>query len=198
MKPEVTILQSGNIYFFYRPKVANEEETQRFFFVLRPINQGQYKLLIVGRKHLPPKNEGSYFLMVEGNKKGEKELLQSLTEKHYHTKTRGERVLPTARCLGEGKYLLVVHNNHTHFIYQLTNPTQIKKEQEDFNLQLTDDYLISIKNPQMPASLHREINFPSHLQEKFANRHFISLTNSEFLDYAGVELLLIPKNNGKY
>ena len=46
----------------------------------------------------------------------------------------------------------------------------------------------------MPASLHREINFPSHLQEKFANRHFISLTNSEFLDYAGVELLLIPKN----
>ena len=54
MKKEINILQSGNVYFFYRPKVENsEKEIQRFFFVLHPQNQSKYQLLVVGKKHLP-------------------------------------------------------------------------------------------------------------------------------------------------
>ncbi|CAI2197432.1 20013_t:CDS:1, partial [Funneliformis geosporum] len=37
----------------------------------------------------------------------------------------------------------------------------------------------------------QKVKFPANLQDKFANYSFIPLTSSEFLDYEGVELLLI-------
>src|SRR5436305_6683603 len=149
MEKKVNILQSGSIYFFYRPKVKNSlKEVQRFFFVLQPQNQNKYQLLIVGKKQLPPAAKDSYFLFLEAIKNNKEDLLSVLNKKHYLTKTRGERILPTSRCLGVGKFLLVSHHNHTHFIYQLTNPSQIKEIQQEFNLKKEDDYLISIKNPQ--------------------------------------------------
>lgn len=200
MKKKISVLQGGSIYFFYRPKVeGNLKEVQRFFLVLQPQNQSKYKLLIVGKKQLPPTEKNNYFLFLEAIKKNQEDLLSSLSEKHYLTKTRGERTLPDSHCLGVGKYLLVSHNNHTHFIYRLTNPSQIKEIQKEFNLQKENDYLISIKNPQattppdtgLPEK--QKVKFPSSLQTKFANYSFIPLSTSEFLDYEGVELLLISK-----
>lgn len=123
--------------------------------------------------------------------------LASLNEKHYSTKTKGERILPVSHCLGAGKYLLVSHNNHTHFIYQLTIPSQVKEIQKEFNLQKEGDYLVNIKNPQAATSSgvrlaeKQKVGFPTSLQNKFAHYSFIPLTNSEFLNYEGAELLLI-------
>src|SRR2546423_684315 len=197
MKGEINVLQSGSIYFFYRPKVGNNSEVQRFFFVLQPQKQNKFQLLIVGKKQLPPAAKDSYFLFLEAIKNNKEDLLSALNEKHYLTKTRGERILPTSQCLGAGKFLLVSHHNHTHFIYQLTNPSQIKEIQQEFNLKKEDDYLISIKNPQIgtPSEIGlteaKKVKFPPHLQEKFANYSFISLTSHEFLDYERAELLLI-------
>src|SRR4051812_44653513 len=105
MKKEINILQSGNVYFFYRPKVENNErEVQRFFFVLHLQNQSKYQLLVVGKKHLPPEEKNSYFLFLEAVKKNKNDLLQSLTEKKYETATRVERTLPVSHCLGAGKF----------------------------------------------------------------------------------------------
>ncbi|CAG8525668.1 29314_t:CDS:2, partial [Racocetra persica] len=165
------------VHFFYRPKVMTTGgEVQRFFFVLHSAKQKQYKLLVVGKKQLPTAEEGSYFSFVEARKLRKEDLLVSLAEKHYHTKTRGERSLPPARCLGEGKYLL-----------------------EEFNLQKEGDYLISVKNPEQSSPPgtglveKQKVKYPSELQEKFTNHRFIPLTCPEFLDYEGTELLLIPK-----
>src|SRR3954452_18783935 len=109
-KIENKIIQKGNIYFFYRPKIGNEEEVQRFFFVLKPENKNKYHLLIVGKKHLPEtKQHESYFLFVDKVSEDKKSLLESLEEKHYQTKTRGEQTQPTSRCLAEGKYLIIEH-----------------------------------------------------------------------------------------
>jgi hypothetical protein len=202
MEKAINILQKGNIYFFYRPKInqsSQKEEIQRFFLVLHPENQNKYHLLVVGKKHLPTSSEGSYFLFVEAIKKAENELLQDLREKHYMTKTRGERTLPFSHCLAEGKYLLATHENHTHFIYQLVKPHQIKKTQEEFHLQPEADYLISVKNPQISPSPgtglseNQQATYPPFLQKKFGGYHFISLNPVDFLDYPGAELLLIPK-----
>ena len=203
MKGKINILQGGSIYFFYRPKVETSpnqvEGVQRFFFVLQPQNQNKYQLLIVGKKQLPPTEKENYFLFLEAIKNNKEELLSALNEKHYSTKTRGERILPVSHCLGIGKYLLVVHNNHTHFIYQLTSPSQIKGTQKEFNLQKEGDYLISIKNPQAATppdvglAEKQKVKFPPALQTKFANYSFVPLATSEFLDYEGVELLLIAK-----
>ncbi|CAI2192120.1 4244_t:CDS:2 [Funneliformis geosporum] len=200
MEKKISILQGGSIYFFYRPKVENSsKEVQRFFLVLQPQNQSKYQLLIVGKKQLPPTEKENYFLFLEAIKNSKEELLSALSEKHYSTKTRGERTLPVSHCLGAGKYLLATHNNHTHFIYQLTNPSQIKEVQKEFNLQKEDDYLISIKNPQAAAptgaglTAKQKVKFPSALQTKFANYSFIPLSTNEFLNYEGAELLLISK-----
>jgi len=123
------IIQKGSVCFFYRPKVESKnEEIQRFFFVLKPEKQKKYHLLIVGKKHLPEtKKHESYFLFVDKASEDKKALLDSLKEKHYTTKTRGERIQPVSRCLAEGKYLIVEHQGHTHFCYQTTNPKGIKK-----------------------------------------------------------------------
>ena len=200
MEKKINILQNGSVYFFYRPKVENSpKEVQRFFLVLQPQNQNKYKLLIVGKKQLPASEKDNYFLFLEAIKDNREKLLSSLNERHYSTKTRGERILPVSHCLGIGKYLLVNHNNHTHFIYRLTTPSQIKEIQKEFNLQKEDDYLISIKNPQAaaPAGVglaeKQKVKFPPSLQTTFANYSFIPLTTNEFLDYEGAELLLIAK-----
>jgi hypothetical protein len=200
MTKKISVLQGGGIYFFYRPKVENNpQEVQRFFLVLQPQIQNKYQLLIVGKKQLPPTEKNNYFLFLEAIKNNKEELLSALSERHYSTKTKGERILPVSHCLGVGKYLLVAHNNHTHFIYQLTNPSQIKEIQKEFNLQKENDYLISIKNPQATTppgvglAEKQKVKFPPSLQNKFTNYSFIPLTTSEFLDYEGVELLLISK-----
>ena len=197
---EINILQRGNVYFFYRSKIE-KNGVQRFFLVLRPEKQESYHLLIIGKKRLPVKKEKSYFAFLEAIKESKNDLLQTLGEKHYSTKTRGERTLPFCYCLGEGKYLLLAHGNHTHFIYQLVHPTQIKKSQEEFHIQKEDDYLISVKNPQIGVELRgigldkrQKVNYPTNLQEKFSSGyHFVPLNPADFLNYEGAELLLIPK-----
>lgn len=202
MVKKTNILQTGNVYFFYRPKAVDSHEVQRFFLVLHPHLREKYYLLIIGKKHLPTISKGSCFGFVEAIKKEKNDLLQSLSEKHYSTATRGERKLPTSRCLGIGKFLLIEHNNHTHFIYQLTSPKFIKPIQKEFNLQKEDDYLISVKNPQASTPVGAELsekqkaNYPQNLQEKFVEYRFIPLASLEFLDYEGTELLPIPKRRG--
>jgi hypothetical protein len=197
MVKEFQVLKKGNVYFFSRPKVENQAEVQRFFLVLHP--NEHYYLLIIGKKHLPTEKEGSYFAFVEAIKKNKNDLLQSLKEKTYQTATRGERILPSARCLGAGKFLLVEHHNHTHFIYHLTAPSTIKPVQAEFNLQKEDDYLISVKNPQVSSASGvgltsaKKATYPEQLQAKLANYRFAPLNPSNFLDYEGTELLLIPK-----
>src|SRR4051812_45931516 len=170
MKKEINVLQSGNVYFFYRLKVgSNEREVQRFFFILHPQNQEKYQLLVVGKKHFPSEEKGSYFLFLEAIKKNKNDLLQSLTEKEYETSTHGKKVLPASHCLGTGKFLIAEHSNHTHFIYQLTAPQEIKEVQKEFNLKREDDYLISVKNPnaETPPGIglveERKANYPHYL-----------------------------------
>jgi len=201
MNNKFSILKTGSIYFFYRPKIEKNQEVQRFFIILHPEKQKKCYLLIVGKKHLPESGrDNGYFLFVDKVSEDKKELLQSLGEKHYRTTTRGERTLPSAQPLAEGKYLLSEHENHTHFIYQINSADEIEELQEEFNLKKEDDYLIVIKNPKAssPAgaglSSTQKPSYPLSLQKQFANYQFISLNSAEFLDYKGSEILLIPKS----
>src|ERR1044071_4120347 len=103
------LIHSGNIYCFYRPKIEKENEVQRFFLVLYSPTFCCYYLIMIGKKHFPSEKESVYFAFLEAIKENQNDLLQSLKEKSYSTSTRGERILPTARCLGAGKFLLVEH-----------------------------------------------------------------------------------------
>jgi hypothetical protein len=53
-----TILEQGDIFFFYRPKVKSEkvesiDDVRRFFVVLAPESKNLYRLLVIGKKSLP-------------------------------------------------------------------------------------------------------------------------------------------------
>jgi hypothetical protein len=115
----------------------------------------------------------------------------------YATKTRGERVQPAARPAGEGVYAIVRHDDHTHLAYVLELPEEPGPPQEAFNIAEEGSYILSVKNPEHPG-LHdaksaegRPVAFPKRLQQRFRGRRFIGADPPDFLDYAGVELLLV-------
>ena len=104
------IVEKGDIYFFYRPKVEEEEATglgdiQRFFMVLKPEGRAEFRLAMLGRKRLPQadRHERIWGFIDRVVKKGA-EIEAETKERHYGTETRGERTVPAARPAGEGVY----------------------------------------------------------------------------------------------
>lgn len=78
---DISILQKGNLYFFYRPKFQENEvhtpnDVQRFYIVLKPENLSEYITLIVGRKRLP--KSATYFAFVENVSQSLDKLMDKL------------------------------------------------------------------------------------------------------------------------
>jgi hypothetical protein len=156
------ILEQGNIYFLYRPKVrpagedqGDEEEpaaediedVQNFYIVLKP-QGGPFRLINVGRKRLPD-IEGHERLwgFVEKVAHSGKEIEEELQRETYETKTRGERVRPAARPAGEGVYALVRQGNKMHLVWALELPKKPGPVQKAFNIPEEASLAISIANP---------------------------------------------------
>jgi hypothetical protein len=107
------IVEHGDIYFFYRPKVETEhpegiDDVQRFHIVLRQHGKALFRLITIARKRLPDIGEHErtwgFVDMVADSARA---IEQALRERKYQTKTRGERTLPVARPAGEGVYAVV-------------------------------------------------------------------------------------------
>ena len=65
-REQSSILERGDIYFLYRPRVGVDEahgieDVQRFYILLKPRGRREYRLLIVGRKKLPDPGEHDRF-----------------------------------------------------------------------------------------------------------------------------------------
>ncbi len=201
--PKSEVLERGNIYFIYRPKVEEEEvkgldEVQRFYMVLSPEGKKVYRLIVVGRQVLPDVGEGerSWGFVEKVGRKAE-EVADELEGKEYRTKTRGERELPSARPAGEGVYAITRHGDHTHLAYSLELPERRGEVQEAFRIEDEASYIITIKNPEKPsprgAGLRggKKADFPKRLMEKFDGRRFSDADPPDFLDYEGAEMILI-------
>jgi hypothetical protein len=202
------ILEDGDSYFLYRPRVDEEQvssldEVQRLLVVLRPRREDTHRadtlrLLVVGRKRLPDvtEHERSWWFVDRVVHRPE-ELSEALDHRTYQTKTRGERTQPPARPAGEGAYLIARHNGHTHLAYQLDRPSPPGPVQRDLNIARQASYVVTVKNPRLPAPPgfgRRRIGaagFAPELLERFRGRHFIPLDPPEFLDYPGAEIVLI-------
>ncbi len=201
---EMRILEKGNVYFFYRPKVDREEahgieDVQRFYILLSPENKKGFRLLIVGEKELPEeKSSGKErknwaFVKLAGNLK---KMKDEIAEDKYQTKTKGERIVEAARPVGEGRYAIVQHEKHNHFLYELDTPKKIGKVQREFNISKEENYIVTVKNPEVSSpkgvGLEKEqkAKLPKKLKDKFENKRFIPL-EPEFLDYEGSEIVMI-------
>lgn len=206
-REDVEVLERGNIYFFYRPRVRSPEaksepegleELQRSYIVLSPHGKQFYRLVAIGRKQMPEIAERERnWGFVELVSQRPQEIEEELRREKYGTKTRGERVQPSARPAGEGVYALARHGNHTHLVYALELPERPGEVQEELNIEPEASYIISVKNPQSPSppgvGLRGEqtADYPKKLQEIFRGRRFVPVNPPEFLDKPGAQLLLI-------
>jgi hypothetical protein len=173
----VEILEEGDVYFFYRPRVGGEQvrslaEVQRFLMVLHPWPRRLLRLLVAGRKRLPEiaSHERTWWF-VDDVVRDPDELRGVLDRRTYQTKTRGERVQPPARPAGEGAYAIARHRDHTHLAYELALPREPGPVQRDLNIEPEASYIIAIRDRQ--------------------TRRFVRLDPPEVLDRPGTEIVLI-------
>jgi hypothetical protein len=206
------ILEQGDIYFLYRPKVRSAEEAdegagepaaediedvQNFYMVLKP-QGGRFRLINIGRKRLPDiegheRNWGFVDMIADSGT----EIEHALRRDTYDTKSRGERVRPAARPAGEGVYALVREGSGTFLVWALELPNKPGPVQKAFNIPQEASLAISVANPEKrggprTAQLDEEqrANYPKSLQKEFRDRKFAT-EDPRLLDYEGAQVIFI-------
>jgi hypothetical protein len=200
------IIEQGDIFFFYRPKVGTEEvedikDVQRFYMVTSPEDNNKYRLFLIGQKQLPEivegkstseeKNWALNILITSNPDDIQKELMPA----EYNTETRGKRRLSAAAPAGEGKYVIVKHDNHTELAYILELSEIPGPTQREFEIKKEASYIISVKNPDVRvpgfAASEKNPEYPKTLKEKFGDRRWINVEDPGLLNYENTQLLLI-------
>lgn len=203
---EQEIVEQGNIYFAYRPRVRGEDEAdepegldevQNLYMVLKPAG-GRFRLINIGRKRLPEiegheRNWGFVEMVEESGKAIEQELRRDT----YQTKTRGERVEPAVRPAGEGVYALVRRGRDMHLAWALELPQRPGEVQKAFNLPPEASLVVEVRNPEKgggPRSVSGRsgggADYPEDLQATFRDRRFAS-EDPRLLDYEGAEIVFV-------
>ena len=195
------IVEKGDIYFAYRPRVDENEaeglrDVQRFFMVLKP--QGApFRVAVLGRKRLPePYQHERIWGFIDMVARSGTAIEGEFKEHRYGTKTRGERTVPAVRPAGEGVYALLQRGRNLHLTYELELPERSGEVQEELNIPRQGAYILSIKNPEQPAPpgaglpKKEEAHYPKSLQREFQGRRFAT-ADPHLLDYEGAEFILI-------
>jgi hypothetical protein len=197
------ILERGDIFWFYRPRVGVEEvhdlgDVQRFFFILGPDGTSRYRRLVVGRKRMPdPASHEREWAFVAEVTEDPEELRDDIEPVRYETKTRGERVVGPARPAGEGRYVIAGHDDHTHFATALELPPEPGPVQRRLGITEQASYIVAVRNPDVDVPRgqglppERRADFPPELHERFRGRRFAALQPPSFLDHPGAEVVLI-------
>jgi hypothetical protein len=195
-------LERGDIFWFYRPRVGLSEvhslrDVQRFFMVLHPDGGTRLRELVIGTKRLPdPSRHERAWAVVARVSSYQADFREELRRHVYQTKTRGERVQAEARPAGEGRYAIVDHDRHSHLAYALELPKHLGEAQRTFQIEPESSYIVAVRNPDTPAPpgvgrSSRTPGLPGPLRARFRNRRFVPLDTPEWLDYEGVELVLV-------
>jgi hypothetical protein len=201
------VVEHGNIWFIYRPKVRAEDEPEqdvkgigdieRFHVVLRPEGTSRFRLMTIGAKRLPDADEHERnWGFVDLIAKSAREVTDVLGEDHYDTKTRGERVRPAARPAGEGVYVLTLTGKTTHLAYALELPEKPGPVQKQLNIAEEASFALSIKNPEKGSPRNtgldsaEKADYPDKIQKEFRDRRFAT-EDPRLLDYEGAQFILI-------
>lgn len=201
------VIEHGDIFFFYRPKIDTEEVKgiegiQRFYMVISPEKTDKYRLFLLGQKRLPeivegkPNSEERSWALNVLTTSNPNEIRKEFLPAEYQTETRGTRRVAAAVPAGEGKYSIVEHEGHSELAYILEIPEKPGPTQREFQIKKEASYIISVKNPdiQVPgfsAFLKRKPDYPKSVKKIFGNRRWINVEKPNLLDYENTQLLLI-------
>ena len=212
-KVQSEILEQGDIFFFYRPKVRSEqvrgiEDIRRFFMVLAPeeeqeLGKSLYRLFVIGKKSLPEIRESEarsserYWARVGGIFEDPKELSNELQSDEFR---KGD----AARPVGEGKYAIIKHRDHAELAYILELPKEPGEAQKELGIEKEASYIITVINPNKPApkgypSAEESPTYPDSVLKEFsANESFIPLSkNLKLIDYQNAQIILIGAREGR-
>ena len=223
---DVKTLEQGDIFFFYRPKVSSKEiksidDVRRFYMVLCPEDEQKivnntnndtntkekkiYRLFIIGKKSLPEirkteaRSSERYWAQVGGIFYDSKKLGEDLTAEEFR---KGD----AARPVGEGKYAIIEHQNHTELAFILEMQEEIGEAQKELGIQKEATYIITVINPNKPVPegyRTAEAEHPKYPEDikKYLNNiqdKFISLSqNLNLINYQNAQVVLIGAREGK-
>lgn len=210
------VVEKGDIFFFYRPRLDVEEvkdlsHVQRFYVILAATEHGErtFRMLVLGRKRLPEvipgrtdPDERNWAVVTLVTSEPD-ELREELSAKRYVTVPHGERVLAAAKPVGEGRYWLIRHEDHTELAYVLELPETLGPAQEMFEIKNEASYIVAIRNPDMPAAASgvpmpkRKPHYPRDLREDFDDKRWVPALDTRLLDFEHAQLLLLGAHQGK-
>jgi hypothetical protein len=213
------ILEYGDIYFFYRPKVGSPnvksiDDVRRFFMVTVPertttkndnekTNWQLYRLFVIGKKSLPEirtseaRSSERYWARVGGIFERSEDLTKELLSDEFR---KGD----AARPVGEGKYAIVSHQNHAELAYILELPKEPGEAQKELGIEKEASYIITVINPVKPVpegypSADQSPRYPDSIQQELIDdENFIPLTrNLDLINYQNAQIILIGAREGK-
>jgi hypothetical protein len=142
----------------------------------RPI----FRIFAVGRKQLPEVRPGEAhpeernWALNVGTTSNAEELRRAFLAREYPTATRGRRLVGGAKAIGEGRYLLLRHGDHSELAYVLELPKDPGPVQQESEVTKAARYIVAVKNPELgvPGFPSPEAGpfYPEQLREKFADR----------------------------
>src|ERR1044072_7472071 len=135
---QTEILEYGDIYFFYRPKVRSEkvksiEDVRRFFMITASEQRAN-------NRNSEARASERFWARIGGVFKNANELTKELLSDEFR---RGD----AARPVGEGKYALVKYQNHAEIAYILELPKEPGEAQKELGIEKEASYIISVINP---------------------------------------------------
>jgi hypothetical protein len=213
------ILEYGDIYFFYRPKVGSSnvksiDDVRRFFMVTAPeetttdrdkdmIHTQFYRLFVIGKKSLPEirtteaRSSERYWARVGGIFEKPEDLTKELLSDEFK---KGD----LARPVGEGKYAIARHQNHAELAYVLELPSEPGEAQEEFGIAKNASYIVTVINPNKPVpdgypSAEQSPKYPDSIQQEFGeDENFIPLSrNLGLVNYQNAQIILIGAREGR-
>ncbi len=140
-----TIIESGDIFFLYTPRpdvseVRGLADVHEVAFILSPDADRPRRLCVLPGKSFPrpasPEVAGAQEVVAEvvAVRTPPEELVQVLEGRALAAGAfTGGRLL-TARPCGEGRYILAIHDDHSHFSYALELPDTPGPVQRDLGL----------------------------------------------------------------
>lgn len=202
---DVSTLERGSIYFFYRPRVGDKKpdglhDIDQMYMLLTPDKKEEFRLAVIGHKRLPPpskKGRRRFWGFIDVVTKDPETMAEELKSPDLGQGLPLSRRIPAAKPAGMGVYRIVRHEDHTHLVYSLEQPHEPGAARDIFNVEGQASYILVIKNPKQGGSSRvglskeEEAQYPENLQRAFHDEDFGPAEPPEFLDYEGTQFVLI-------
>lgn len=195
------IIETGDLYFFYRPKnhtevIRNLDEVEHFYMVMAA-EERLFRLLVIEQKkmpEIPPESSsptGKSWSIIDSVTENSDAL--SKAQLSWGPVIKGKTSYP-ARPIGVAKYQLVLFENQTRLAYSLEIPTNPGPVQEAFDIYPEAAYIFKVKNPddlaEGYAGEEQKPQYPPELKVLF-DEDLINVKDDQLLNFPSTQILLV-------